>query len=122
MDKSIAVVTEGLGDQRFHGRAVVLVNEHSVSASEVIAAFGQEYKLAQIVGAPTVGRLLSGDPHRVGYGYVLVVPTGAYLTWNGQFIEGNGIKPDHHVAWSLESAREGRDNQIERAVEIVRSL
>jgi C-terminal processing protease CtpA/Prc len=35
---------------------------------------------------------------------VLVVPTGAYLTWNGQFIEGKGIKPDHHVAWSQESA------------------
>ncbi len=122
VDKSIAVVTEGLGPKRFHGRIVILVNEHSASASEVIAAFAQEDKLARIVGTPTVGRLLSGDPHRVGHGYMLVVPTAAYLTWNGQFIEGKGIKPDHEVAWSLESVREGKDHQIERALDIVKQL
>jgi hypothetical protein len=122
VDKSIAVITEGLGAKRFHGRIVLLVNEHSASASEVIAAFAQENKLARIVGASTVGRLLSGDPHRVGHGYVLVVPTAAYITWHGQYIEGKGITPDHPVAWSLEAAREGRDNQLERALEVVKAL
>ena len=118
VDKSIAAVTEGLGPKRFHGRIVILVNEHS--ASEVIAAFAQENKLARIAGAPTVGRLLSGDPHRVGHGHILVVPTAAYLNWHGQFIEGKGVKPDYEVPWSVESAREGRDDQLERAVEIVK--
>jgi C-terminal processing protease CtpA/Prc len=41
VDKSITVVAEGLGHKRFHGRVVVLLNEHSASASEVIATFAQ---------------------------------------------------------------------------------
>src|SRR5690242_1556092 len=52
-DKSIAVKTEALGPQRFHGRIVVLVNQHSASASEMIAAFAVENTLATIVGEKT---------------------------------------------------------------------
>ena len=42
IDHSIALFTEGLGPQKFHGRIVVLVNEHSASASEMVAAFAAE--------------------------------------------------------------------------------
>jgi len=36
-DKSILVVTEGLGPRRFHGRVVLMVNEHTASAGEMVA-------------------------------------------------------------------------------------
>src|SRR5207245_2911031 len=68
-DKSIAVKTEALGPQRFHGRVVVLVNEHSASASEMIAAFAAENKLATIVGEKTAGRVVGANSFKVGYGY-----------------------------------------------------
>jgi carboxyl-terminal processing protease len=64
-DKSILVVTEGFGSQRFHGRAVILVNEHTSSAGEMVAAFAAENRLATIIGAKAPGRLLSGRTFRV---------------------------------------------------------
>src|SRR5271157_4314798 len=66
VDKSILVVTEGLGPRRFHGRVVLMVNEHTASAGEMVAAFAEENKLATIVGTKTPGRLLSGGPSRSG--------------------------------------------------------
>ena len=50
IDKSILVVTEGLGPQKFHGRVAILVNEHTASAGEMLAAFAEENGLATIVG------------------------------------------------------------------------
>jgi hypothetical protein len=63
VEKSILVVTEGLGQQRFHGRVVLLVNEHTASAGEMVSAFAEENSLATIVGANTPGRLLSGSAY-----------------------------------------------------------
>ena len=40
VDKSILVVTEGLGPRRFHGRVVLMVNEHTASAGEMVAEGG----------------------------------------------------------------------------------
>lgn len=36
-DRSIRLVTEGLGAKPFHGRVVMLVNEHTLSAGEMVA-------------------------------------------------------------------------------------
>src|SRR5229473_3185606 len=65
-DQSVAIATEGLGKQRFHGKVVLLVNEHSASSCEMVAAFASENKLATIVGTKTPGRLLGGHSFRVG--------------------------------------------------------
>src|SRR5208282_2644780 len=74
IDKSILVVTEGLGTQKFHGRIVVLVNEHTASAGEMVAAFTEENQLATIVGTKTPGRLLSGSAFKAGFGYIVGLP------------------------------------------------
>ena len=93
IDKSILVVTEGLGPQRFHGRVVILVNEHTASAGEMVSAFAEENQLATIVGSKTAGRLLSGTTFRAGEGYIVGLPVAAYLTWQGRVIEGKGVSP-----------------------------
>ena len=93
VDKSILVVTEGLGNQTFHGRVVVLVNEHTASAGEMVSAFAEENNLATIIGTHTPGRLLSGSAYKVGHGYILGLPVAAYLTWQGRMLENNGIVP-----------------------------
>ncbi len=122
VEKSILVVTEGLGERRFHGRVVLLVNEHTASAGEMVAAFAEENNLATIVGTKTPGRLLSGSAFKVGHGYILGLPVAAYLTWQGRMLENNGIVPSIVADLSRAALREGKDTQIEKAVEVVRNL
>jgi len=122
VEKSILVVTEGLGDHRFHGRVVLLVNEHTASAGEMVAAFAEENNLATIVGTKTPGRLLSGSAFKVGHGYILGLPVAGYLTWQGRMLENNGITPAFPVALLRDELQESKDTQLEKAIEVVRSL
>ena len=122
VDKSILVVTEGLGPRRFHGRVVLMVNEHTASAGEMVSAFAEENKLATIVGTKTPGRLLSGGAFKVGHGYILGLPVAAYLTWQGRMLENDGIIPAVSTELSREALREGRDTQVEKAVTVIQNL
>jgi len=122
VDKSILVVTEGLGPRRFHGRAVLMVNEHTASAGEMVAAFAEENKLATIVGTRTPGRLLSGGAFKVGHGYILGLPLAAYLTWQGRMLENDGINPGVAAELLREALRDGRDTQLEAAIDVVKAL
>ena len=121
-DESVVLVSEGLGPRKFHGRIVLLVNEHTASAGEIVCAFAAENKLAHIVGNRTAGRLLGGKGFRVGNGYLVILPAAAFLTWQGTSFEGQGIKPDILVDWSPEAFREGKDNQLEEALGIAKAL
>jgi C-terminal processing protease CtpA/Prc len=121
-DKSICLYTEGLGRQKFHGKVVLLVNEHSASAAEMLAGFAAENNLAKIVGTKTAGRLLSSSAFRVGHGYILVLPTAAYLTWSGRSLEGTGITPDVEIDATYESLRAGEDVQLQKATEVVMQM
>ena len=114
--RSIALQTEGLGKRNFHGRIVILVNEHSTGAAEMLAQFAQENRFAKIVGSRTAGRLVSRSGTKIGNGYTLVLPVAAYMSWNGDRIEGKGITPDVPVDWSYEAALESRDPQFEAAL------
>jgi carboxyl-terminal processing protease len=122
VDKSILVVTEGLGKRHFHGRVVLLVNEHTASAGEMVAAFAEENHLATIVGAKTPGRLLSGSAFKVGHGYILGLPVAGYLTWQGRMLENNGIVPTVSADVWRDALREGKDTQLEKAVEVAKNL
>ena len=122
IDKSIVVVTEGLGPQPFHGRVVLLLNQHSTSAAEMVAAFARENHLATVVGTKTPGRLLSGSLFKVGHGFVLGLPAAAYLTWEGTLLEGKGIEPDHVVELARDALKDGRDAQLEKAIEVDKQL
>lgn len=122
IDKSILVVTEGLGPQKFHGRVVILVNEHTASAGEMVAAFAEENGLATIVGKKTPGRLLSGATFRVQPGFILGLPVAAYLTWEGRVIEGKGVSPSVPLELSPDHLIAGTDPQMLRAIEIVGNM
>lgn len=122
IDKSILVVTEGLGPQRFHGRVIILVNEHTASAGEMVSAFAEENNLATIVGTKTPGRLLSGSAFKAGFGYIVGLPVAAYLTWQGKLIEGRGVTPSIPVPQPPEQLLAGEDPQLQRALELAKSM
>jgi carboxyl-terminal processing protease len=120
--KSVVLETEGLGDQPFHQRVGMLVNEHSTSAAEMLAQFAKENNLATIIGTKTPGRLTSRSAFKIGHDYRLVLPIAAYQSWKGVRIEGKGVEPDVEVSWSFEDAVVGRDRQLDYALETVNAL
>jgi carboxyl-terminal processing protease len=122
IDKSILVVTEGLGPQRFQERVIILVNEHTASAGEMVAAFAEENQLATILGTKTPGRLLSGSAFKAGFGYIVGLPVAAYLTWQGKLIEGRGVSPSIAVPQPPEQLLAGEDPQMQKALELARQL
>jgi carboxyl-terminal processing protease len=117
--KPIVLQTEGLGKRSFHGRVVLLVDRHTASAAEMIVAFARENGLATIVGENTAGRLLSATSVKVGNGFRLALPTGAYYTWKGSILEGTPIEPDVLIDFDWRQRRLGRDQQLERAADLV---
>ena len=119
--KPIVLQSEGLGKKPFHGRVVLLVNRHTASAAEMIVAFARENKLATIIGEKTAGRLLSATSVKVGNGFRLALPTGAYYTWKGAVLEGTPIKPDELVDFDWLDRRLGNDRQLEYAIDYIRS-
>ena len=87
-DKSVMLLTQGLGPQPFHGRVAILVNEWTNSAAEMLASFASENRLATIIGTKTAGNVLGAVNQRVGSGYWLRVPVFGWYTSNGKCPKG----------------------------------
>jgi C-terminal processing protease CtpA/Prc len=121
-DKSVMLLTQGLGAQPFHNRIVVLVNEWTNSAAEMVANFAVENRLATIIGQKTRGNVLGATNFKVGSGYWLRLPVFGWFTSKGRSLEGNGVDPDILVEISPDALADGQDNQMTRAVEIVNGL
>jgi carboxyl-terminal processing protease len=117
--RPIVLETEGLGRKDFHGRVILLVDRHTASAAEMIVAFARENNLARIAGEKTAGRLLAATSVKVGSGFRLALPTGAYYTWKGSVLEGTPIEPDELVEFDWQTARRNKDRQLEYAIESV---
>jgi C-terminal processing protease CtpA/Prc len=120
--KPIVLETEGLGPQPFHGRIVLLVDRHTASAAEMVVAFARENNVATIFGEKTAGRLLSATSVKVGAGYRLALPTGAYHTWKGAVLEGTPIEPDHLIEFDWRSRRSGYDRQLNYAMQSLQGV
>ncbi len=73
---------------------VVLVNEGSASASEIVAGALQDRDRALLVGTTTYGKGSVQQILPLAYGSAIKVTSAAYLTPDGTNINGKGIEPD----------------------------
>ncbi len=76
---------------------VILVDEKSASASEVLAAALQDHKRAKLVGTPTFGKGIVQVLKSLKDGSGLVVTVAKYYTPKGKNIHQLGVKPDVFV-------------------------
>lgn len=76
------------------GSMVVLVNEFSASASELVAGALQDHRRATIVGAPTFGKGSVQTILDLPGGAGLKLTTMRYYTPSGSSIQARGIRPD----------------------------
>jgi C-terminal processing protease CtpA/Prc len=118
-DKSVVLLTQGLGPQPFHGRVAILVNEWTNSAGEMLASFAAENRLATLIGTKTAGNVLGALNRRVGAGYWLRVPVFGWYTSRGKCLEGQGVSPDLHLDIDPLSLESAIDQQMRRAAEVL---
>lgn len=117
--RSVSVFSEALGTRPHHGRTAILVNEHSASAAEMVAAFASENQLATIVGSKTAGRVVAGSGVKVGHGYRVALPVAVYRTWRDTNLEGQGVTPDVVAPLDASALRAGDDTQLNAARRVV---
>ncbi len=117
-DKSVMLMTQGLGPQPFHGRIAILINEWTNSAAEMLANFAAENALAQLVGHKTRGNVLGAANFQVGGGYWLRIPVFGWFTSKGHSLEGYGVSPDVEIENCPETLACDEDEQLNKAVEI----
>ena len=103
---------------------IVLVNGNSASASEIFSAAIQEAGTGTILGETTYGKGIVQTLYQFqSDGAGMQLTTSAYYTASGKSIHKTGVTPDVEVTFDYDAAlEEGRDNQLEAALELMRSM
>ncbi len=101
---------------------VVLVNEGSASASEIMAGALQDYGRAKLVGEKTFGKGSVQELQKLADGSAVKITIARWLTPKGRQINEVGIKPDFEVKETKEDRDADRDPQLDKAIEILNGV
>lgn len=108
------------GENEFTLPLVVLINEYSASASEILAGAVQDYNKGTLIGTTTYGKGIVQRIQHMEDGTALKLTVSAYFTPNGRNIHGVGIEPDIALEMDYEQyAEDGTDNQLDKAIEVL---
>lgn len=101
---------------------VVLVDETSASASEILSGALKDNHKAVLVGSKTYGKGLIQQIVPLENGTGLNITIAKYLTPNGNDINKKGIQPDVNIIYNLSERRKHNDVQLKKAETIVYNL
>lgn len=103
---------------------VLLMNEYSASASEILAGALKDNGKATLVGTKSYGKGIIQELHQLSDGSGLKITTNEYFTPNYNSIHKIGINPDVEVELSKEvkQINDENDNQLKKAIEILKAM
>ena len=100
---------------------VVLVNEYSASASEMLAGTLKDYGRAKIVGTKTYGKGVMQSILELDDGSALKITVAEYFTASEATINKVGITPDVEIKYERPPEdNPKKDNQLEKAIEVIK--
>lgn len=103
---------------------VILVNDGSASASEIITScFMENYNNIKVVGTATYGKGTVQQSHQLSTGTSIKYTVQEWLTSKGKSINEKGIKPDEELLMNSEyysNPTYNTDNQLQKAIEILK--
>ncbi len=131
-DKDVLITVDAKGNKEYNKSEndpimdcpiVVLVNEYSASASEILTGALKDNKEATILGTNTYGKGVIQNVFQLDDGSALKLTIAEYYTPNETKINKIGIKPDEEVEdIEQENPEEEIDEQLNRAIEVIKGM
>ncbi len=114
------VVHQSYGTNDFPANAtmVILMNQGSASASEILAGALQDNKVATLIGTRSFGKGSVQEVIDIGKA-ALKVTVARWLTPSGRSISDGGLTPDIKVERTQEDVAAGKDPQKDRAIQFL---
>lgn len=101
---------------------VVLINRGSASASEILAGALRERLGTKLVGEKSFGKGTVQEAQEIGDGSSLHVTIAEWLLPSGKNIHGDGLEPDVKVEFKYNEKDPKADNQLDKALEVLKEL
>lgn len=120
-DKKVEYLSRGRARLKDY-KTVILVNQGSASASEIVSGALRDNGKAVIVGKKTFGKGSVQSLKEFSDGSSVKVTVAKWLTPNGNCINDEGIEPDYEVDLTIEDYKEDKDPQMDKAVEILNEI
>jgi carboxyl-terminal processing protease len=96
---------------------VLLVDGGTASASEIVAGALQAHERATLIGEKTYGKGSVQQVFDLSDGSSVHITSAKFLTPNRRQIDGQGLMPDLEVPITDDDRSQGRDPQLERAIQ-----
>jgi len=101
---------------------VVLINQGSASASEILAGALRDNRKVKLIGETSFGKGSVQEMEKLKDGSSLKVTIARWLTPNGDSISEKGLEPDIKAEISDKDLEDGKDPQLDKAIEIIKNL
>lgn len=98
---------------------VILINEGSASASEILAGAVKDTERGTLIGTISFGKGSVQRLHNLSDNSLLRITVARWFTPNGNAIHEVGIEPDIYVEWKPEETAPDEDPQLDAAVEFL---
>jgi carboxyl-terminal processing protease len=106
-------------DNHYKKPVAVIIDETSMSSSELFASCLQAIGRAVLIGKQSPGYLLGAQWKRLPNGLSFMYPFLQPIPINGYIVENNGVVPDIKIDINSNSLLEGKDSQVEAAIEYI---
>jgi carboxyl-terminal processing protease len=101
---------------------IVLINQGSASGSEILAGALRDNWGVMLLGETSFGKGSVQELTELRGGFSLKITIAKWLTPKGYSIADKGLEPDIMVELTQDDYDQGRDPQLDRAIEIIRTL
>jgi len=96
---------------------VVLMNNGSASASEIVAGALRDLRQIKLIGEKSFGKGTVQQLEDLKDGSTVKISIAEWLTPNGTSINGKGLEPDINIELTEKDYNENKDPQLDKAIE-----
>ena len=132
-DKMVVIEDFGNGKEKIEYKAngnaklsqypiVVLINQGSASASEILAGALRDNRGILLIGEKSFGKGSVQELENLRGGSSLKITVAKWLTPSGKTISDVGLEPDIKIQMTDEDYSAGKDPQFDKAIEVVKGL